>query len=242
MLVASARAPSEDIPAIMKAYSGIELALRTRGLLTGYAASSGMTILATDLAVPLDLATDVLDRLGLSDSLSLAIDVAAEHLWQAGGYCVGDAIVDADGLAAILDELLRKYPITFVEDPFVAAHATSWSALRRRHAGRAEVIGDDLYATNVAYLDPALADGILLKMNQVGTVTATLCAASEASRLGMRCCVSHRSLETEDTAVCDLAVAIGANWIKIGGPRRGDRTAKYNQMLRLESSITQPTL
>ncbi|MEU8404372.1 hypothetical protein AB0C28_55170 [Nonomuraea sp. NPDC048892] len=240
MLASHARVPSEDIPAVMEAYRQTELVLRARDLLTGYSASSGMTVTAMDPVIPLDIVTEVLDQLGLADTVSLAIDVAAEHLWEPDGYRVGDTTVDADGLSVILDDLLSRYPIIFVEDPFVGAHTKSWSALRQRHAGQVDVIGDDLCATNVAYIDPTLADGILLKMNQVGTVTSALRAAQEASRVGMRCCVSHRSLETEDTAVCDFAVAIGASWIKIGGPRRGDRTAKYNRLLRLESSLTQP--
>ena len=95
------------------------------------------------------------------------------------------------------------------------------------------IVGDDLFATNVKNIDPELASGILLKMNQVGTVTGTLDAATAARKAGMRLCVSHRSKETEDTAMADLAVAVGADLIKVGGPRRGDRTAKYNQLIRL---------
>jgi enolase len=98
------------------------------------------------------------------------------------------------------------------------------------------VVGDDLFATNVKNIDPGLASGILLKMNQVGTVSGTLDAAIAARKAGMRLCVSHRSKETEDTAMCDLAVAVGADLIKVGGPRRGDRIAKYNQLIRLAES------
>jgi enolase len=238
MLAAGARTPSEDIPMILEAYRATESALRQHELLTGYSASSGMTVNATEPAVSLDAVSGVLDSLGLADVISIVIDVAAEHLWEDDGYRLGDAKVDADGLTAILGDLLDQYPISYVEDPFIAAHVSAWSALRRSHGGRVGLIGDDLYATNSAYLDPAIADGVLLKMNQVGTVSSTLRTASEASRLGMECWVSHRSLETEDTAVCDLAVAIGAGWIKVGGPRRGDRTAKYNRLLCLEDLIT----
>jgi enolase len=100
------------------------------------------------------------------------------------------------------------------------------------------IVGDDLFATDVHYVVPdAGATGILLKMNQAGTLTATLEAAQQARAYNMSLCLSHRSCETEDTAMCDLAVAIGADLIKIGGPRRGDRIAKYNQLLRLAEDI-----
>lgn len=134
-------------------------------------------------------------------------------------------------------ELTATYPITYVEDPFTSEHAMWWTRLKEVLPHHAAVVGDDVFATDSAYLDPALADGIVLKMNQVGTVSTALRTSVRAAGHGMSQCVSHRSLETEDTSVADLAVAVAARWLKIGGPRRGDRTAKYNRLLRLEEAL-----
>jgi enolase len=101
------------------------------------------------------------------------------------------------------------------------------------------VVGDDLFSTNSANIKPGLATGILLKLNQVGSITGALQAARTAREAGLVLCVSHRSGETEDTVMCDLAVALGATYIKVGGPRRGDRIAKYNQLIRLAEQLGQ---
>jgi enolase len=108
-----------------------------------------------------------------------------------------------------------------------------WKQLNRSVAEDIYIVGDDLFATNIAYIDRYIANGIQLKMNQAGTLSATIKAALRAKAYGMHLCLSHRSCETEDTAMCDLAVAIGVDFIKVGGPRRGDRVMKYNQLLRL---------
>ncbi|MFD3442746.1 hypothetical protein ACFWU3_35250 [Streptomyces sp. NPDC058685] len=237
MLATERRPPSETIPLVVDVYAQAERRLDARGLLDGYSASGGMLLRSADLSLPLGLLSEVLDRGGESAGLSLAVDVAAEHLWVEDGYRFGQERLGPEAVIDRIVDLAAQYPITFVEDPLTAEHSTWWPRLRARLPGHVAVVGDDLYATNTAYLDPALAEGIVLKMNQVGTVSAALRASTEAAAQDMSQCVSHRSLETEDTSVADLAVAVAARWLKTGGPRRGDRTAKYNQLLRLQDAL-----
>jgi len=146
---------------------------------------------------------------------------------------VGDEIMSSEELAAYHRGFLDDYNFRFYEDPFGPDDEAPWRALTEYAPPSTIIVGDDLFATNVKNIDPELASGILLKMNQVGTVSGTLDAATMAREAGMKLIVSHRSKETEDTAMADLAVAVGAELIKVGGPRRGDRIAKYNQLIRL---------
>ncbi|GAA0936079.1 hypothetical protein [Nonomuraea longicatena] len=172
---------------------------------------------------------------------TLGADVAAEHLLAAPGrYRYQGAEHSSERFAEILLDLARAHRVEYLEDPFDPADTDAWRAFlpAARQAG-VTVVGDDLFASDAGRVVPGLADAVLLKPSQAGTVTATLQAAGAARALGLRLVVSHRSGETEDTAMCDLAVAVGAEWIKIGGPRRGDRIAKYNQLIRLAESLTE---
>ncbi|MFF3397531.1 hypothetical protein ACFYW6_03315 [Streptomyces sp. NPDC002659] len=237
MFATERHGPGETIPLILDAYTRAERLFQARGLLIGYSASGGMLLDSTDLSLPLGLLGELLDRTGTGSELSLAVDVAAEHLWTQDGYRFGDRPLGPGAVMERIAELTATYPITYVEDPFTSDHAVWWTRLREVLPHHAAVVGDDVFATDSAYLDPTLADGIVLKMNQVGTVSTALRTSVRAAERGMSQCVSHRSLETEDTSVADLAVAVAARWLKIGGPRRGDRTAKYNRLLRLEEAL-----
>ena len=165
----------------------------------------------------------------------LGVDVAAEHLAAGDGrYRFEGAEHPAAEFADLLIDLARRFSITYIEDPFEPADTDAWEAfLPVARAAGVCVVGDDLFASDADRVRPGLADAVLLKPSQCGTLTTTVDAASAARAAGLRLVVSHRSGETEDTAMCDLAVAVGAEFIKIGGPRRGDRIAKYNQLLRL---------
>ncbi|WP_033213690.1 hypothetical protein [Kitasatospora phosalacinea] len=172
------------------------------------------------------------------DRCTVGVDVAAEHLLADDGrYRFDGGRYEPGAFAELLAELVERHRITFLEDPFDPAHQPWWRRLRGRLPASAAVVGDDLFATDAARIDRSLADGVLLKPSQVGTVSGTLAAAAAARDAGMLLAVSHRSGETEDTAMCDLAVAVGAELIKIGGPRRGDRLVKYNQLLRLAEEL-----
>lgn len=174
----------------------------------------------------------------------LGVDVAAEHLAAGGGrYRFEGAEHPAAEFADLLIDLARRFSITYIEDPFEPADTGAWEAfLPVARAAGVCVVGDDLFASDAERIRPGLADAVLLKPSQCGTLTATVDAASTARAAGLRLVVSHRSGETEDTAMCDLAVAVGAEFIKIGGPRRGDRIAKYNQLLRLAEDSPFPSI
>lgn len=224
----------DDIECALATFHALERAVKETGLLRGYSPSSGMLVPTMALRALLDLIQLTFIRLGFDSSASLGADVAAEHLkLDNGRYRFGDRRLEPDGLRALHTRLLYDYEFCFYEDPFDAEDVHEWRALTHEMSGRTAIVGDDLFATNAEYIVDGLASGILLKMNQIGTVTGTLDAANAARAHGMRVCVSHRSKETEDTAMCDLAVALGADYIKIGGPRRGDRIDKYNRLLRL---------
>jgi len=202
----------------------------------GYSASSGLLVTGADAETLLAELRAELDTAG--SGLRLGFDVAAEHLRMPDGcYRFEGRALDALELAARIESYATRYGAGFVEDPFDPADTERWRDLTARLAGRADVVGDDLFATDARRLRSGLAGGIVLKMNQVGTVSGTITATWKARKLGLACCVSHRSGETEDTSMCDLAVGLGASYIKVGGPRRGDRTAKYNQLLRLAEAL-----
>ena len=184
------------------------------------------------------LLADAVDRAGLTGSVQLGVDVAAEHLATgAGHYRLGPDELTPSELAGRLAELVARRGVVYVEDPFEPGDEAAWRSFRSLVPAGVAVVGDDLSVTDAARIRPDLASGVLLKLSQAGTVSATLDAAARAREAGMVIAVSHRSGETEDTSMCDLAVAIGADLIKVGGPRRGDRLAKYNQLLRLNESV-----
>lgn len=227
----------DNVEAVLSIYGDVEGRLEREGRLEGYSASSGMLVRGRDARALLEDATAAIDRQGLGDEVGIAIDVAAEHLRTADGrYRFGDETISGEKLARALRGFVDDFPIVFIEDPFDPDDVDLWREFTADLSTRLTVVGDDLFATSQENVDPALANGILLKMNQVGTVSATLNAARAARDAGMRLYLSHRSRETEDVAMCDLAVALAADGIKIGGPRRGDRVAKYNRLLRLAES------
>lgn len=173
-------------------------------------------------------------------SLDLGIDVAAEHLATSKGtYRFEHREYSPGAFAELLTALAARHRIRYIEDPFDPGDTEAWEGfLPAARAAGITVVGDDLFVTDSARIRAGLADAMLLKLSQAGTLTATLQAARAAQQAGLRLAVSHRSGETEDCAMCDLAVAVGADYIKVGGPRRGDRIAKYNELLRLSESIS----
>lgn len=238
MLVPACDTIVEDVEAALRVYAAVERALELAGVRYGYSASSGLVTDGLTYRQQLDVARGALERTGCAERVALGVDVAAEHLLAAGGrYRLGGAELDGDALAEELLDLTRRYGLAYVEDPFDSERAELWRAFARAVPAGTCVVGDDLFASNARYVVPGLAHGILLKVSQVGTISRALDAAAAALRHGMVPCVSHRSGETEDTGICDLAVGLAARHVKIGGPRRGDRVAKYNQLLRLADTL-----
>ncbi len=178
------------------------------------------------------------------EDVSLAIDAAASEFYQDGEYVFrwsSGEHRDAAGMIEFFKDLLDKYPIVSLEDPLDENDWNGWKALTGELGGRVQVVGDDIFVTNTERLDQGIRDGsanaILIKLNQIGTLTETLATMRLATQAGFRNVVSHRSGETEDTFIADLAVATAAGQIKTGSASRTDRVAKYNQLLRIEEEL-----
>lgn len=224
---------SKAVQAITKIYSYIENELERKDILKAYGASSGMFVEKMTIDEKFQMIVDVIKTLQYEKEVTIAIDVAAEHFCENGVYTYQGKDINAKELEEILNQYIEKYNITYIEDPFDSDDEEYWKKIKLEHKN-IDVVGDDLFATQDKYIDSELANGIIIKMNQVGTLTGTIKAYNKAKKENMIMCISQRSIETEDTFMCDLAVALNAKYIKIGGPRRGDRIAKYNRLLRLE--------
>ncbi len=229
----------ENIQAGMAIYGAVEGRLEKSGREFHHSASSGMQMTGVGHLELLQELHEVIGQLNYPrEKTPLAIDVAAEHLKTENGcYRFGSELVTGAELYERLKDIARIYNVQFLEDPFDPADEELWRSASSQLAPSTVVVGDDLFSTNSANIKPGLATGILLKLNQVGSVTGALRAAETARKAGLVLSVSHRSGETEDTVMCDLAVALGATYIKVGGPRRGDRIAKYNQLIRLAEQL-----
>lgn len=220
----------------LEAYARLERRFRDAPGAGGLSASSGLLLDGVPTEELLGVLRAELDS--LQAGFALGFDAAAEHLATGdGGYRFEGRILSGARFGRLVEDLALRFGVGYLEDPFDPADEDLWRATTARLTGRVEVIGDDLFATDPDRLKSGTAHGLVVKMNQIGTVSGTVAAVRRAHELGLSCCVSHRSGETEDTAMCDLAVGIGARHIKVGGPRRGDRTAKYNQLLRLAELV-----
>jgi enolase 1/2/3 len=184
-----------------------------------------------------------IDAVGLEPGgeMAIAMDPATSELYKDGRYHLGGADRTADDMIGFWSDLLDRFPIVSLEDPLAEDDWDGWIALTRALGSRVQVVGDDIFVTNLERLDRGIrtgaANAILVKVNQIGTLTETLDAIEVAQKAGFGVVVSHRSGETEDTTIADLAVATDAGQIKTGAPSRGERTAKYNQLLRIEGSL-----
>jgi enolase len=184
-----------------------------------------------------------IDAVGLEPGgeMAIALDPAASELYKDSRYHVQGADRTADDMTAFWADLLDRYPIVSIEDPLAEDDWEGWVTLTRALGLRVQIVGDDLFVTNTERLErgirTASANAILVKVNQIGTLTETLDAIETAQRASFGVVVSHRSGETEDTTIADLAVATNAGQMKSGAPSRGERTAKYNQLLRIEGSL-----
>ncbi|HEU4911247.1 MAG TPA: phosphopyruvate hydratase [Actinomycetes bacterium] len=224
-------------------YHSLKAVLKERGLATGLGDEGGF---APDLASnreALDLIAVAVEQAGfrLGDDIALALDVAATEFYTEGTYAFEGAKKSAEEMATYYGELAAAYPLVSIEDPLDEDDWEGWKALTDQLGDRVQLVGDDLFVTNPERLErgirEATANALLVKVNQIGTLTETLDAVSMAHRSGYRCMMSHRSGETEDTTIADLAVATDCGQIKTGAPARSERVAKYNQLLRIEEEL-----
>ncbi|MPZ25983.1 MAG: phosphopyruvate hydratase [Micromonosporaceae bacterium] len=224
-------------------YHALKAVLKQRGLSTGLGDEGGF---APDLpanAAALELIAEAVQAAGytLGTDVVLALDVAATELYRDGGYQFEGAAKSTAELAGYYAKLAEDYPIVSIEDPLAEDDWAGWTALTGQLGDRLQIVGDDLFVTNperiARGIDERAANAVLVKVNQIGTLTETLEAVELTHRAGLRCMMSHRSGETEDTTIADLAVATGCGQLKTGAPARTDRVAKYNQLLRIEEEL-----
>ena len=226
-------------------YHALKSELKAKGLSTGLGDEGGF---APDLAggtrEALDLIAAAIAKAGytLGRDVALALDVAATEFYSPGtGYKFEGTERTAEQMAQFYDELLSAYPLVSIEDPLSEDDWDGWVALTDLIGDKVQLVGDDLFVTNPERLEDGIAKGaanaLLVKVNQIGTLTETLDAVELAHRNGYKSMMSHRSGETEDTTIADLAVAVGSGQIKTGAPARSERVAKYNQLLRIEDAL-----
>jgi enolase 1/2/3 len=224
-------------------YHALKSVLKAKGLATGLGDEGGF---APDLAsnrAALDLIGEAVGKAGLTlgDDVVLAMDVAASEFHEDGVYAFEGGKKTSEEMLAYYAELVDAYPIVSIEDPLDEEDWDGWGAMTAALGDKVQLVGDDLFVTNVTRLGRGIADrsanALLVKVNQIGSLTETLDSVDLAHRNGFRCMMSHRSGETEDTTIADLAVATNCGQIKTGAPARSERVAKYNQLLRIEEEL-----
>jgi enolase len=229
-------------------YHALKGVLKKKGLATGLGDEGGF---APDLpanAAALDLIAEAVGVAGytLGTDVVLALDVAATEFHKAGvdgeaSYVFEGTPKSAEEMIAYYRKLVETYPIVSIEDPLAEDDWAGWKALTSALGSKIQIVGDDLFVTNPERIERGIAEGsanaVLIKVNQIGSLTETFDAVELAHRSSYRCMMSHRSGETEDTTIADLAVATGCGQIKTGAPARSERVAKYNQLLRIEEEL-----
>ncbi len=224
-------------------YHALKSVLKSNGLATGLGDEGGFAPDLPTTSDALDLIATAVDKAGytLGRDIVLALDVAATEFYADGLYNFDKKARSAEQMALYYAELLDAYPLASIEDPLGEDDWDGWARLTAEIGGRVQLVGDDLFVTNPERLEEGIsrrvANALLVKVNQIGTLSETLDAVTLAQSSGYRCMVSHRSGETEDTTIADLAVAIGCGQIKTGAPARSERVAKYNQLLRIEETL-----
>jgi enolase len=224
-------------------YHALKAVLKTKGLSTGLGDEGGFAPNLDSNRAALDLIIEAIGQTGLTAGvdIALALDVAATEFYRDDAYQFEGAAKSADEMVAYYRSLVADYPIVSIEDPLSEDDWSAWEALTVELDEQVQLVGDDLFVTNPERLgrgiEAGAANALLVKVNQIGTLTETFDAVDLAHRHGYRCMMSHRSGETEDTTIADLAVAVNCGQIKTGAPARSERVAKYNQLLRIEDEL-----
>jgi enolase len=224
-------------------YHALKAVLRQHGLATGVGDEGGFAPNLEHNRAALDLIIEAIGKAGLTPGrdVALAIDAAASSFLDSDRYVFEGGAKTAAEMTSIYADWLDAYPLVSLEDPLAEEDWAGWRELTAELGGRVQVVGDDIFVTNPARLrrgiSEKVANSLLVKVNQIGTLTETVSAVELAHRSGYTTMMSHRSGETEDTTIADLAVALGCGQIKTGAPCRSERVAKYNQLLRIEEQL-----
>ncbi|MFN7018251.1 MAG: phosphopyruvate hydratase [Fimbriimonadales bacterium] len=229
----------------VEVYHHLKKVVQEEGYGTGVGDEGGFAPPVTSVRCALDFLMRAIERAGYQpgDQVALALDVAASEFHKAGYYILRaeERTLSNEQMVALYEELVRDYPIVSIEDGLAEDDWQGWQMLTQALGTRVQLVGDDLFVTNPDRLMRGVRDGcgnsILIKLNQIGTLTETLDTILLAHRNGYSAIISHRSGETEDTFIADLAVATNTGQIKTGAPARGERTAKYNRLLRIEEEL-----
>ena len=224
-------------------YHTLKAVIKERGLSTGLGDEGGFAPNLSSNAAALDLIIEAIEKAGFKPGtdVALALDVASSEFFKDGLYQFEGEGRSTDYMVTYYEKLIRDYPLVSIEDPLSEDEWDAWTALTAEIGDRVQLVGDDLFVTNPERLRKGIelhaANALLVKVNQIGSLTETLDAVEEAHRNGYRSMTSHRSGETEDTTIADLAVATNSGQIKTGAPARSERVAKYNQLLRIEEDL-----
>ncbi|MGW0804178.1 phosphopyruvate hydratase [Nonomuraea sp. NPDC002799] len=224
-------------------YHALKAVLKEKGYATGLGDEGGFAPNLPSNRDALDLILVAIERAGYvpGEDIALALDAAASEFHKDGVYTIDGKGLSSDELIAFYADLVANYPLVSLEDPLDEEDWAGWKALTDALGDKVQLVGDDLFVTNPERLERGIqagtANALLVKVNQIGTLSETLDAVDLAHRSGYRCMMSHRSGETEDTTIADLAVAVNCGQIKTGAPARSDRVAKYNQLLRIEELL-----
>jgi enolase len=244
-MIAPIGAPSfrEALRMGAETYHALKSVLKQRGLATGLGDEGGFAPDLPSNKDALDLIVEAIGKAGFTpgSDIALALDVAATEFHGADGYDFEGSKRSSQWMTGYYEGLVSEYPLVSIEDPLSEDDWEGWQHVTNDLGGKVQIVGDDLFVTNPERLqkgiDLSAANSMLVKVNQIGTLTETLDAVDLAHRNGFSTMMSHRSGETEDTTIADLAVAVGSGQIKTGAPARSERVAKYNQLLRIEEEL-----
>jgi enolase len=227
----------------VEVFHALKGVLKEKGLASGVGDEGGFAPQITSTRQAIDMLMLSIEKAGYEprEDVALALDVAASELFENGKYRLEGKMLDAGQMIDFYASLINDYPIVSIEDGFAQNDWEGWTAFTQRCGSKIQIVGDDIFVTNRRILAQGIekhaANSILIKLNQIGSVTETLETIELAKRAGFTCVISHRSGETEDTFIADLAVAVNAGQIKTGSASRSERIAKYNQLLRIEEQL-----
>ena len=239
----SATSFAEALQQGAEVYHALKAVLKERGLSTGLGDEGGFAPSVESTRAALDVIVEAIKKAGYEPGkdVALALDVASSEFYESGSYKFEGSELSGEEIAKVYAELIEEYPIVSIEDPLDENDWDGYVNLTREIGDKVQIVGDDFFVTNPQRLregiEKGAANALLVKVNQIGTLTETFDAVELAHRNGYRTMMSHRSGETEDTTIADLAVALSCGQIKTGAPARSERVAKYNRLLRIEEEL-----